>query len=772
MTPLLSITLSSPRRSRAGRLLTLAATIGALLACDVAHAQHRRRRPAQVRRLRPARPTNGVITINYPDSVGIADFVDFVSQALDIKIVYGNELRGQTIVFRPGEVTIPRDQLLDMLRSMLRMCDLALVEADVDGWLRIVATDDMQRHIAEIRDEDAASVDKASNRIVTQVVHIASPDYQGVLKHLRGFLSSSRASIIEVPDKQMAIITDYESAIARALDIIRLIDVAPATAKVVSVTLQHHDAKTVADRVLQILSDKAKLEGRDGPQVTIQPDLTGSGILMVGTQEQIDEVQALIQRFDVPRDDLHPTVTYKPEHISATRLRYLIENVVAGNVPDKNALKLFVDEATNRLYVTASPQLHTRIEAFLEKEDVEATEASRPMRIYKPRNRLARELIAILSEVLPVVSVSTVQEGAAPPDQGRPQSPPGPNRPPAAAGAGQTPPTPPAQEPIQSPSRVTEQVKRLEGSDFVLSYDEHTNALIAVGSREFHVKLAALLAELDKRQPQVMIELTLVAVTFNDSLSLAIETARDQPIDDVETLFFSSFGLSDIDLGTGFRSFRPGGGFNGIVVGPTETPLLIRAIAAHGNSRVMATPRILLSDNTSATISSVEEAPFTSINASDTVATTSFAGFESAGTTFSVTPHITEGDHLSLDYSFSFSNFTGSGSVGVPPPRTTNSFSGTVDIPDAYTVIVGGLVVENETDSVTEVPLLGRIPVIGALFQSSDRARTKSRVFAFIRPTILRDDKFADLKLITETELEKAELSNRDFPESEHQWMR
>ena len=209
-----------------------------------------------------------------------------------------------------------------------------------------------------------------------------------------------------------------------------------------------------------------------------------------------------------------------------------------------------------------------------------------------------------------------------------------------------------------------------------------------------------------------------------------------------------------------------------MIVGPHETPFLIRAIAARGNSRVIATPRILLSDNTSATLNSIVEEPFTSINASDTVATTSFAGFESAGTTITVTPHITEGDHLSLDYSFSFSNFTGSGSVGVPPPRTTNSFSGTVNIPDKHTVIVGGLVIENETDSVTEIPLLGRIPIIGAFFQTSDRIRTKSRVFAFIRPTILRDDKFADLKLITETEMEEAQVSNRDFPESEPQWMR
>ena len=86
--------------------------------------------------------------------------------------------------------------------------------------------------------------------------------------------------------------------------------------------------------------------------------------------------------------------------------------------------------------------------------------------------------------------------------------------------------------------------------------------------------------------------------------------------------------------------------------------------------------------------------------------------------------------------------------------------------------INGGLVTENEADSVTEVPLLGRIPVLGMLFQSSDRARTKSRVYAFIRPTILRDDQFTDLKIISETERDRASLPDRDYPGSEFLWMR
>lgn len=211
----------------------------------------------------------------------------------------------------------------------------------------------------------------------------------------------------------------------------------------------------------------------------------------------------------------------------------------------------------------------------------------------------------------------------------------------------------------------------------------------------------------------------------------------------------------------------------GLALSPEDTPAILRALATHANSRVMSTPRIVVSDNSTGTIRSVDEAPFTSVNASNTVATTSFAGFESAGTTLTVTPHVAEGEHLTLNYNLNFSNFTGAAAAATaPPPRNTNAFSSTLEVPDGYTVVVGGLMVENDSDSVSEVPLLGRIPILGALFQSSTTSRTRSRVFAFIRPVILRDDQFRDLKFITQAQMEHVDLENTDFPPDRPMWMR
>ena len=93
-------------------------------------------------------------------------------------------------------------------------------------------------------------------------------------------------------------------------------------------------------------------------------------------------------------------------------------------------------------------------------------------------------------------------------------------------------------------------------------------------------------------------------------------------------------------------------------------------------------------DNATGTLESVNEAPFTTVAVGNPVAVTTFAGFVQAGTSVSVTPHISRGEHLQLEYEVALNTFTGAGSAGVPPPRQTNSVQSEVTIPDGHTIII------------------------------------------------------------------------------------
>lgn len=724
-----------------------------------------------------ADPQSDTVTIDYPDTLPLEALVDYVSRTLDVQVLYGDELRGKEVTLRPGHIELPRSRLLDLLRSVLQVRGLALVEDRIAGFYRVATAEEVPRLTTTLQSAPVHATAR-SGRVVTQIIKVASDDTKSIATRIKPFTSSPKASVMEIPEQGLILVTDYEPVIARIQELVGLID-APESVVTETIPIRHLPASTVATRVTAVLTAQQRGDRKDGAQATILADVAPDGLVVTGSREAVEAAIELIKQFDVS-DEIHrPMRSYAPKHASASRIKTLIERLILATDDDaKRIADVFVDDAVNRVYVTAPINVHNRVRELLETEDQPVVQGSRRMRVYRPQNRTASEILDTLTQLLEeateVTGTSAVSlTHAASVQADSRDRPPGRNRLPAAPGRGQVPPMPPAQVPIEAPEEAAAGPRRIEGPDYVLTEDEATNAIIAVGTPELHSQLEQLIAELDRRPAQVMIEMTLVAISLSDSLSLGIELEALDLGGGLDFLLFSNFGLSSIDTATGQRVLAPGVGANGVLLRPNDVPVILKALATHGDNRVVSAPRILVSDNTSATLRSVDEAPFTSINASDTIATTSFAGFESAGTTLTVTPHIAQGDHLTLTYNLNFSNFSGSSSdAAVPPPRTTNSFTGEVQVPDGFTVVVGGLEVENESDTVSEVPLLGQVPVLGALFQNSSTARTKSRVYAFIRPVILRDDQFADLRYLSDETFTDAEIENPDFPPDQLMWMK
>ncbi len=713
-----------------------------------------------------------LITIDNPDDMPLAALVDYASQSLGIQVVYDNELDNKNVTVRPSPVTLPRERLLDFVRSVLRVHGLAIVADEVRSFYRIVPTGDLPRVIQGVQ-TTGADGGTVADRVLTQVLRVPSGNTKRVAGQLKAFLSSQQSSMIEVPETGVIIVTDFEPVVQRIVRLMELIDAAPEPIETQIIPVPTTDAGRLADQVTEILGARSKQASDKSKPLDVLSDVLADHLVLVGTEQQLNDAMELINDLVSRPTASAPMRSYRPLHISASRLRVLIEQLILTSVGAAADVRLFVDESTNRVYVTASESVHQRVRALMEDSDVPVMRSARPMRTYRPRNRTAAEILETLTHLLEEATVTAFNDTAGSGDGTDSLAPVGRNRRPSDPAVVQVPPEPPAVRRPDDEGSGRRTSVRVEGPDYVLTEDTHTNTIIAIGTPEFHTQLETLVEELDRRRPQVMIEMNLVAVTLSDSLDVGVELQAIDLGKNIDYLLFSSFGLSSVDAMTGQRVLSPGVGVNGVLLSPDETPAILRALATHGDTRVISTPRIVVSDTTTGTLRSVEEAPFTSINASDTVATTSFAGFESAGTTLTVTPRIAEGDHLNLDYNLTFSSFSGASSdATAPPPRTTNSFTATVEVPDGFTVVVGGLEVENDADTVSEVPLLGRIPILGALFQSSTASRTRTRVFAFIRPVILRDDQFADLKLVTEYQLKRAEMENTDYPPDHLMWMR
>ncbi len=304
-----------------------------------------------------------------------------------------------------------------------------------------------------------------------------------------------------------------------------------------------------------------------------------------------------------------------------------------------------------------------------------------------------------------------------------------------------------------------------------VSADISTNSLIVYAPSSVQQLYAKLIESLDQRRPQVLIEAQVIAVDTSDNYTLGVEVSAGDRVGSKRLFKFTSFGLSEVNRDTGALRILPGLGFNGTLIDPEVADMVVRALAGHSRAKVLAAPKILVNDNSTGKLESVTSVPFSSINASQTVSTTSLGGNQQAGTIITVTPHINEDNHLQLDFDVEFSTFSGTANAGLPPARQIDRVGSTVTIPDGKTVVVGGLKRTADNYTFSGIPWAEKIPIIRTLTSRTDSDQSTMSFFLFIRPTVLRDSRFADLRYLSDREAGKACLPG-DFPTSQPELIR
>lgn len=163
----------------------------------------------------------------------------------------------------------------------------------------------------------------------------------------------------------------------------------------------------------------------------------------------------------------------------------------------------------------------------------------------------------------------------------------------------------------------------------------------------------------------------------------------------------------------------------------------------------MSTPRIVTLDNEPATISVQTTYPILETTAGTQGSPGgSSISYSNVGTVLIVTPRISANDTIRLTVVPTVANFLGyqtlsaQGAVSQAPQFETRTMQTQVLIPNANTLVMGGLVDDNPTSTTTKVPLLGDIPFLGAAFRSEDKTAAKNNLLIFITPTILQDSDF------------------------------
>jgi general secretion pathway protein D len=659
-----------------------------------------------------------LVSLNLPENAPLKVLIEYVSQEFGFNILYDQQIGDQRLTIK-APAKLPRSAVQPLLDSALKMKGLAMVDGGQPGWKRIVAL----QQAAGVPMTGAAAGQGPT--VITQIFKLKYADAAKLDPLIKPFLTQPGASSFPLPGQELLVVTDYASNMKRVSDLVDSIDQPNQDVAIEFFPVQHADPARLTQQLQQLLSAKLRSEGGDDRQanaVETEYDVRTNQIMVIAAKSRMEDAREIVKSLDsAVAEEQSPIRFYKLANATAADVLTTIRGLEGDS--DSSAPTSGTSPASTNQPLGGKPQESTSLTP--------------------PGGGLQQPQLGSLN---PQDHNST---GAGAVNNSPPALP-------VPSGAGDS-----------SSMSLRDAVKSRQGR---VTADPNTNSIIVIAPPDVQKLYEQLIRTLDKRRPQVLLECTIVTVDTTGNYQFGVEIGHEGGIGRNKTVTFSSFGLSTPDAATGALSITPGVGFNGALISSDIADIILRALQQNTRARVSSAPRILVNDNSLGTLSSLNEFPYASINASQTVATTSFGSYAQAGTEITITPHISESDYLQLEFSVLLSSFSGdpvteSGTT-LPPPRKSDSVQSSVTIPDGSTIVVGGLNSHSLNTSVDAIPILGDIPLLKYLVSNRTKMDTTSTLFVFIRPVILRDDEFADLKFLSEKEMKAAEVPS-DFPASD-----
>ncbi|MFQ2346734.1 MULTISPECIES: GspD family T2SS secretin variant ExeD [Aeromonas] len=439
-------------------------------------------------------------------------------------------------------------------------------------------------------------------------------------------------------------------------------------------------------------------------------------LLITGRAAVVNRLVEVVRRVDKAGDQEVDIVKLK--YASAGEMVRLVTNLNKdGNNQGANtslllAPKVVADERTNSVVVSGEPKARARIIQMVHQLDRDL-QSQGNTRVFYLKYGKAKDLVEVLKGVSS--SIEADKKGGAATTTG---------------GGGAS----------------------IGGGKLAISADETTNALVITAQPDVMSELEQVVAKLDIRRAQVLVEAIIVEIADGDGLNLGVQWANTNgggtqftdtnlPIGSVA---IAAKDYKDNGTTTGLASLAKE--FNGMAAGfyKGNWAALVTALSTNTKNDILSTPSIVTMDNKEASFNVGQEVPVQSGSQSSTTSDQVFNTIErkTVGTKLVVTPQINEGDSVLLNIEQEVSSVaqtqaTGTATLG--PTFDTRTIKNAVLVKSGETVVLGGLMDEKTQEKVSKVPLLGDIPVLGYLFRSTTNTTSKRNLMVFIRPTILRD---------------------------------
>lgn len=315
-------------------------------------------------------------------------------------------------------------------------------------------------------------------------------------------------------------------------------------------------------------------------------------------------------------------------------------------------------------------------------------------------------------------------------------------------------------------AEITAIVKSMLSPVGKIAVDPRTNKLIITDVAEVFPQVENILAELDIKPPQILIEAQIVEVSKTSGLSLGfeyggtdgamismtgpkrkvdLEYVKGQGVKGWNYIFPSKDQLDSGSSGSSSSSSSSSdeGEDEGGLLDFSAFNIVLKSLLTRGEAKYLGKPKVVTLNNKTATITTSTDATVgqtmsQSGSSSGEGMTTTSAERKRVGLTLQVTPQVNREGYVTLYVQPSYSDLVSSG-FDFSKDTTTRAASTLVRVKNGQTVVIGGLLTSRETDQTRKVPLLGDIPLLGWLFTSKTKSKSTTDLVIFITPTILAE---------------------------------
>ena len=424
---------------------------------------------------------------------------------------------------------------------------------------------------------------------------------------------------------------------------------------------------------------------------------SANALIVSDRRGNIERLVALIAQLDRTSSD-DSTILPLQHAWAGDIAAALQESLRHGQAPGGATTQVIADTRTNRLMLVGPPEARRRLVRLAQSMDVPAVQSANT-RVIRLRHGDAKSLATTLGEL----SEQLRPQGKG--DSGQPAA--------------------------------------------LIRADESLNALVLLAEPDLVARLEEIVRQLDVPRAQVLVEAAIVEMTGDISDALGVQWAIDGGGGNaLGGVNFSNTGLSVGTLLGAIQAKQPISLPDGAIigVGGDHFAALVTALSANSKSNLLSTPSLLTLDNQKAEILVGQNVPFqTGSYTTDAAgANNPFTTIErkDVGVTLKVTPHINEGSALRLEIEQEISSIApsaGAASQAVDLVTNKRSIKSTVLVDDGQVIVLGGLIQDDVTRSVSKVPVLGDVPLLGGLFRSTKDTNVKRNLMVFLRPSVVRD---------------------------------